>query len=247
MNFSLALPLLAVLAAGPDDPKGFKQTARTDGVIVMARQEPGSDVAEVKASGMIDAEPLAVWKVIRNYNGYKDTMPYTPESTVLKETGGGKEIWFYSVVSAPLVSKRDYVIKLTDNSRWMDGNGYLRVDWKVVDGFRPPRDGYVRLKLNTGFWKLEPREGGKKTFATYYVHTNPGGSLPSFIANQANNTAVPDVFRAVRKHVPAAVKQLEAERKAEAKAKAAPVAPAAPSAPAAAPPAPEASKAEEAK
>lgn len=217
MSFSLVLPLMAVLAAGPDDPKGFKQTARTnDGVVVFSRQEAGSDVAEVKASGMIDAEPHAVWKVIRNYPAYKDTMPYTPESVVLKETDGGKNIWFYSVVSAPLVSKRDYVIKLTDTSKWRDGAGYLRVDWKVVDGYRPVRDGYVRLKLNTGFWKLEPRDGGKKTFATYYVHTDPGGSLPGFIANQANNTAVPDVFRAVRKQVPAAQKALEAERAKEA-------------------------------
>lgn len=216
MTSALILPLLAVLAANPDDPTGFEQAARTEGIVVYKRQAKGSDVAEVKATGLIDAEPHAVWKVVRNYAGYKDTMPYTPESEVIRQTGNGKDIWFYSVVSAPLVSKRDYVIQLTDNSRWNDGKGYLRVDWKAVDGVRPERRGYVRVKLNTGFWKLEPREGGKKTFATYYVHTDPGGSLPKFIANQANNTAVPDVFRAVRKNAPAAAKELEAERKAQA-------------------------------
>jgi hypothetical protein len=215
MTSALILPLLAVLTANPDDPTGFEQAAKTDGIVVYKRETKGSDVAEVKATGMIDAEPQAVWRVVRNYNGYKDTMPYTPESEVVKQTGNGKEIWFYSVVSAPMVSKRDYVIQLTDNSKWNDGKGYLRVDWKAVEGVRPERKGYVRVKLNTGFWKLEPREGGKKTFATYYVHTDPGGSLPKFIANQANNTAVPDVFRAVRKHVKAEQKKLADERQSK--------------------------------
>jgi hypothetical protein len=43
------------------------------------------------------------------------------------------------------------------------------------------------------------REGGQKTEATYYVYTDPGGSIPKWIANKANSTAVPDVFKAIRK------------------------------------------------
>ena len=57
----------------------------------------------------------------------------------------------------------------------------------------------MRVKLNNGYWHLEPRENGTKTWATYYVLTDPGGSIPKWIANRANNTAVPDVFAAVRK------------------------------------------------
>jgi hypothetical protein len=58
----------------------------------------------------------------------------------------------------------------------------------------------VRVKLNNGYWLLEPREEGKKTFVTYYLYTDPGGSLPKWIADKANKTSVPDVLRAVRKH-----------------------------------------------
>ena len=61
----------------------------------------------------------------------------------------------------------------------------------------------VRVKVNTGSWLLEPREEGKKTFVTYSLLTDPGGSLPKFVADKANKKAVPDVIRAVRKNATA--------------------------------------------
>ena len=65
------------------------------------------------------------------------------------------------------------------------------------------RPGVVRVKLDTGSWLLEPREGGKKTFVTYYLHTDPGGSLPAWVADKANKSSMPDVMRAVRKQATA--------------------------------------------
>ncbi|MEN9800598.1 MAG: hypothetical protein RL653_4295, partial [Pseudomonadota bacterium] len=107
---------------------------------------------------------------------------------------------FYSVVNAPLVDKRDYLIKLIDQSDWKDGKGYLKVTWSAVqDPATPEREGFVRVKINDGMWLLEPREDGKKTWATYWVYTNPGGAIPNWIANRANGTAVPDVFKAIKK------------------------------------------------
>jgi hypothetical protein len=60
------------------------------------------------------------------------------------------------------------------------------------------KDGLVRVTVNEGFWLLEPRENGAKTFATYYLFTHPGGSLPDWLVNKANGTAVPDVFKRIR-------------------------------------------------
>jgi len=59
--------------------------------------------------------------------------------------------------------------------------------------------GVVRINVNDGFWKLEPSDG--KTHATYYLYTDPGGAVPKFVANFANRTAVPNVFKAIRKAV----------------------------------------------
>lgn len=194
---------LVLLLAGPEasDDAGWKQAARDDGITVFTREREGG-VREVKAIGLVEAPPADVWRAVRDYANYDKTMPYTKGSKVLGTEDDGKVIYFYSAVDAPIVSKRDFTIKITDESKLdAEGKGYYLARWTVVDKGIPPKDDAVRLKVNDGYWKLEPRGEGKQTFATYYVFTDPGGSIPKFLVNKANNSAVPDVFRAIRKSV----------------------------------------------
>jgi uncharacterized membrane protein len=199
MSILPALSLL-VLLAGATEP-AWQQVARDDGIIVQARTPEGGSVSEVKATALVDAPPHDVWRVIRDYDNYSKTMPYTDESRVLASEQEGKIIVFYCLVNAPLVDKRDFIIRIRDESDWKDGKGFLKAAWTMAtEGAPAIREGVVRVKLNNGYWLLEPREEGKKTFVTYYLYTDPGGSLPKWIADKANKTSVPDVLRAVRKY-----------------------------------------------
>ena len=199
MTFLPVLPLL-VLLTGAAEP-AWQQVAHDDGITVQARTPEGSSVAEVKASALIDAPPQDVWRVIRDYANYTKFMPYTEESRVVATEQGGKVTTFYCVVNAPMVDKRDFVIRIQDESDWQDGKGFLKSTWTATTDKAPAeREGVVRVKINNGYWLLEPREEGKKTFVTYYLLTDPGGSLPKFIADKANKKSVPDVLRAVRKN-----------------------------------------------
>jgi hypothetical protein len=199
MSFLPALTLLALLA-GSADP-GWKQVAREDGITVLSRSPEGSSVAELKATALMEAPPQEVWRVIRDYAAYTKIMPYTEESRVLASEQGGRVMVLHCLVNAPLVDRREFIIRLLDESDWREGQGYLKVSWTVAtEGLPPAREGVVRVPLNTGYWLLEPREEGRKTFATYYLHTDPGGALPRWVANKANRTSLPDVLRAVRKH-----------------------------------------------
>jgi hypothetical protein len=210
MSLLLALPLLILTS---DKEPSWALAAEEEGIKIYARSREGQDVKEMRAIGLIDASPHEVWKAIRDYNNYPKTMPYTEEAKVVASEGGDKTIWFYSVINAPLVDRRDYVIKIIDESDWRDGKGFLKVTWTAwneKDKGQPERENSVRVKINDGYWLLEPREAGKKTFATYYVYTDPGGSLPKFVANRANSVAVPDVFTAIRKVV--ASERAKAER-----------------------------------
>ncbi len=205
MSLLPALSLL-VLLTGAGEP-AWQQVARDDGISVLARTPEGGSVSEVKATTVVDAPPHDVWRVIRDYTNYTKTMPYTQESRVLSSEQEGKVTVFYCLVNAPLVDKRDFIIRIRDESDWKDGKGFLKSAWTVTtDGAPAVREGVVRVKLNNGYWLLEPREEGKKTFVTYYLYTDPGGSLPKWIADKANKTSVPDVLRAVRKHATAAKK-----------------------------------------
>ena len=200
MNALLAIASFALLAS-PDSGPGWTKAAETDGITVFTRDKPGSEVKELKALGTIDSPAEAVWKVIRDYAKYKERMPYTEVAEVVATEEGGKVTWFYSRIAAPFVAKRDYTLKIIDESDWKDGKGFLKSSWVMApDKGPPPIKDVVRLKTNDGFWLLEPKDGGKRTFVTYYLFTDPGGSIPKFLVNSANSSAVPDVFRAIRKH-----------------------------------------------
>jgi hypothetical protein len=194
-------PLVALVFTDPGAPaENWEEKANEDGIAVFNRGHAGSSVRELKATGLIEAPPRAAWAVVRDYEHYKDNMPYTEESRVLSRGEADKEIIFYSVINAPFVSRRDYVIRVLDESDWKDGQGFLKASWGVTDKMNPPtKDGVIRLKQSDGFWMFEPREGGKKTFATYWLFTDPGGSIPTWLVNKANSSTVPDVFRAIRK------------------------------------------------
>ena len=57
----------------------------------------------------------------------------------------------------------------------------------------------ARVKVNEGYWLLEPVVGQSQTRATYCIYCDSGGKLPSSFVNSANRTAIPKLFNSVRK------------------------------------------------
>lgn len=207
MTLTTALCAL-LLTAEPEAPKTeakWEQAAKSDGITIYSREKSGSDIREMKAIGLIDGSPHEVWGVLTDYEAYTKTMPYTKEAKILARENEGKTTFFYTRLDLPLVSNRDYILKLNDESDWQEGKGFLKSTWSAwVDKQNhsvAEKDGVVRLSVVDGYWLLEPRENGSKTFATYYVYTDPGGAVPKWLANKANGSAVPNVFNAIRKTV----------------------------------------------
>jgi len=194
----VAVLIGALLAALPATAGGWEKAGVEDGVVIYNRDKEGSDVKEVKAIGTINAPNWVVKNVVDDVANYKDFMPYTKVSTLKK--GKGDSVITYQYLEMPLVSNRDYTLRITDKS-FVNKAGqvvYKNV-WTPANHLGPkPKDGAVRLNINDGYWVLEPIDGGKKTKATYYVYTNPGGSIPSWIANRANFQAIPALFDAVK-------------------------------------------------
>jgi hypothetical protein len=199
--------LLMLALAGTSPEPAWELAGKGSNLLVYARERAGTGIKEMKATGMIDAPPHAVWKVLRDVENYRRTMPFTEVSEVVGREANDRVVYFYTVLNAPLVSRRDYTIRIVDQSEWKDGAGYLKLAWSAAPdkGPKPKTDGTVRVTVNEGFWKLEPRDNGTQTFLTYYIYTDPGGTVPRWLVNKANTSAVPDVFGAVRK-VAASVK-----------------------------------------
>jgi hypothetical protein len=207
----LAMLSLVSFAAAADEPKWEKKEFECQrpekgchippccqyGLAVYTREKPGMDVREVKAVGQVDAPPEKVFEVVTDYEHQVGNMPYLEKQQVFARTD--KDVTFWAIADFPFVSRRDWIVK-SRLEKNVDG-GVYRASWDPVEipNAPPPGDGVVRLKINTGSWTLAPLDGGKRTLATYQLLTDPGGSIPTFIANKANTEALPKLFERVRK------------------------------------------------
>lgn len=85
----------------------------------------------------------------------------------------------YDQFETPIVSNRDYVITVR---RTRNPDGSCRVRFWVTNEKAPPTpDGYVRITRLWGGWTFTSVEG--KTKLVYTQFSDPGGSLPAFVAN----------------------------------------------------------------
>lgn len=188
------------VVAAPPAGEGWVIATQNERLTVYSRERKSTGVQEMRAEGVLDAPPAKVWRVLRDYDRYPKTMPYIQVARVLHREGGDKVTYLYSVVTAPMVDPRDYVIRVVDESDWQDGRGYLKVSWRIANERAPkPLAQAIRVEVNDGYWLLEPRDEGKSTRAVYYLYTDPGGAIPKWLVNRANATAIPDVWEAVRR------------------------------------------------
>ena len=91
----------------------------------------------------------------------------------------GNQTWTYTQFNTPWpVTPRDSVLHVTATE---EADGSLTRKLEGVPKYIPEEKGFVRVAQVEGFWKFVPK--GDSTEVTYQVHTEPGGSVPSWLAN----------------------------------------------------------------
>jgi hypothetical protein len=186
-------------AAGEDD--GWKAVSTTPDLTIYTRPHKGSSIKEMKAVGIIDAAPSVVKRVIEDVEEFPHFMPYVIETRTIARTADTRI--GYQRISPPLVGDRDYTLRVHFETKH-DGEGrtcYCN-RWEAANELGPPeKKGVTRVKVNDGYWLLEPTGDGSRTRATYCIYSESCGSLPAMLANLANKTAAPKLFEAIRKQV----------------------------------------------
>jgi ribosome-associated toxin RatA of RatAB toxin-antitoxin module len=190
----------ANLVADPEATPGeWKLVSTSDNVALYRRSRPGSAHYESKALGEIAASTAIVHAVIDDAESYTRFMPYTVECRVLKREGDS--VLAYQRISAPLVSDRDFTLRVRTTSKMVEsGMSYLS-RWETENALGPAeKQGVVRVKLCEGSWLLEPL-GPNTTRATYSVYTDSGGLIPAFVKNTGSQVAIRKIFTAIRNQV----------------------------------------------
>jgi len=186
------------LAAGAARAEEAWKTVAEKPYVVKVRARPGSEAKDVWAEGELAASAADVQAVLRDVDAYRHWMPYVKESRILKDLPDEGQLT-YTKLDLPVVSSRDYICNVVLESRLAeDGSGVFAQRWQATPDAIPQRRGTVRIRLNEGSWRVEPRGEGKY-HAVYRFTVDPAGSIPGFLARMGQKDAVEDTFRAVEK------------------------------------------------
>lgn len=187
----VALPVMA--------QTGEWETVSTGAITVKSRPRQGSAVKEVWAEGVMHADVQDIQSAVLDAEAYPSFMPFVKESRYLgkADADGGGHV--YTRLDLPFVSSRDYVIKVTVQKKvGVDGSGEFSNSWVADPDRIPARHSVTRLRLCEGSWEVYPLGGGKSR-VVYRAAVDPGGWIPSSIAETANKKGVTDTFNAMEK------------------------------------------------
>ena len=150
-----------------------------DGIQVYLQAVPGSFYKAYRGVTTVNADLARLRALQEDVEGACGWVHECKAQKLLKHEG--EVAWTYSQFNTPWpVTPRDSVVKVTTSE---GADGSLRRDLEGVPSYVEQRDGFVRVTKVEGFWLMEPAGPGQVQ-VTYQVHTEPGGSVPSWLANK---------------------------------------------------------------
>jgi len=184
--------IVSVAASEP-----FHKVEDTHGMIVEAQKVTGSAFENLRVSthttASVDALSAAVWPAQPELKANWAKNVSLREVLLSQED----ERLFYEVVGTSLVSDRDYVIQI---KRTRDAQTQVvQVHFRTIDDPRhPPRASIVRIPRIEGECTIEPvAEGGSDI--SYMLFSEPGGSIPAFVAKGAQRDSTVEWLLAILK------------------------------------------------
>ncbi|AIL62768.1 START domain-containing protein [Pseudomonas alkylphenolica] len=156
----------------------WKQAKNEDGIKVDLTEVAGSDYKAYRGVTLIKAPLAKVRALQEDVVGACAWIHECKSQKLLKAEGN--QSWTYTQFNTPWpVTPRDSILHVTTTE---EADGSLTRKLEGVPKYLPEEKGFVRVAKVQGFWKLQPKDGG--TEVTYQVHTEPGGSVPSMVANK---------------------------------------------------------------
>ena len=180
-------------SAHADEPWKPVAGADSEGVSLDRRALPGSKFYEYRAQVVTTASPEAVFRGI--WNGVTAQLPPTVKQRTMISTSPA-ELVFYDQLKTKVVSDRDYTIRMVMQRD--PQSGVIQVPFGTENHLGPPpAPGYVRVPTIRGNWIIttEPpapgsASGATNTRVTYLCYSDPGGSIPAFMARGAQQEQV---------------------------------------------------------
>ncbi|MDF3199694.1 START domain-containing protein [Pseudomonas sp. 1912-s] len=172
------------------------QTAKDeDGIKISLSEIAGSKYKAYRGVTTIKAPLAKIQALQEDVAGACSWIHECKSQKLLKQEGD--KSWTYTQFKAPFpVTDRDSILEITTTKA---ADGTVTRKLLEVPTYQPEVKGYVRVAQVDGYWKLVPK-GDNLTEVTYQVHTEPGGSVPSWLANKFVVDAPFNTLKALKEH-----------------------------------------------
>jgi ribosome-associated toxin RatA of RatAB toxin-antitoxin module len=185
---------LSVLGQLPTNPNPWQLLRDDRDLKLWGRPVPSSTILQLRAEMEVDATPRKVWNLLRDVERVVEYNPYISESRIRSEQGDTRYI--YQRFVPPVIADRDVTFKAVAYED--EANGVFQQLITLANNQGPPPvDGVVRVKVLEAQWSIEPADSGK-TRVCYWIHTDPGGLIPDWLVNFAQERSVPKLFAAFK-------------------------------------------------
>ncbi|WP_434681102.1 START domain-containing protein [Pseudomonas sp. R1-18] len=184
---------LSVLLAAEAYAEDWQVARDEEGIKVSLSDVAGSKYKAYRGTTVINASVAKVRALQEDVAGACAWVHECQSQKLLKHEGN--KAWTYTRFNTPWpVTPRDSVLLITTSE---GADGGLTRTLEEQPAYIPEEKGYVRVTKVEGFWKLLPK-GPNQTEVTYQVHTEPGGSVPSMLANKFVVDAPFNTLKALR-------------------------------------------------
>jgi hypothetical protein len=174
----LILFLSVVLVLNGQTP--WKLEMVKNGIEIYTRETPESKYKEFKAIAEIDNSFIECIAVMHDINNSGDWMHLSKEVRLLEEQGDTLQI-YYNEAKAPWPFKNRDAIYV-NTYRWKADSNTAYVHVGCLPDYLPEINGLIRVKKANGLWKFVMLEE-EKTRIIFKFHVEPGGNIPSWLAN----------------------------------------------------------------
>ena len=170
-----------------------------EGIHVYERVSTLGDLPDFKATSSVQASLFDLIAVLQDINRRDEWVHRCSVSYIIKKYGEFEILLYHKTDSPWPVSDRDAVIK-TGLYELEEERRYLAYFRGVQNSSVPHKHGSIRLPHVEGYYLLEYIHD-QKTRVTYFVHLDPGGSLPQWLVKRATRDLPTKTIIGLRKQI----------------------------------------------
>jgi hypothetical protein len=176
----------------------WKLTKDKDGIRVYQKEIQNSNFKSIKVESILPGNFDKLISIINNVGNYKDWV-YNNKTAYLLKRISPYEFYYYTEAYLPWpLDNRDAAMHtvITVDSL----NRFIKISSTAVPNYTPPKSGKVRIKKSSINWFVT--KGTANTIRVVYTfETDPGGNVPSWLANSFADKGPYESFKKLGEHL----------------------------------------------